>query len=249
MAIEVSTFAQFLELATGTEDLELVADLDAEVEGYDVVNTFQIKCNLNGNGHSISNVNIQGNYAIYSTTNKTITDVNFHNWKCTSTSSTEVQGIRGAVCEHCQFSMQLSTNHGIWKVIAASSVLNWCSLDITVKNGETVTNFEGSFHYCNIVLRGGGFVPQLASMSIGTLDTSALVLVGCTVGGSGKTINVAGKNGYIALQDCTVNGGTFANSSNSHLFCGSGVTLSGFQQVTAEQLRNKTFLENLGFLP
>ncbi|MEE5993921.1 MAG: hypothetical protein V3G42_11875, partial [Oscillospiraceae bacterium] len=80
--IEVSTFAQFLELATGTEDLELVADLDAEAEGYDVVNTFQIKCNLNGNGHSISNVNIQGNYAIYSTTNKTITDVNFHNWKC-----------------------------------------------------------------------------------------------------------------------------------------------------------------------
>lgn len=247
MATTVSTFADFLELAPQSGDLVLGADLDAQAEGFDVVNSFNIACNLDGQGHSISNVNLSGLSAVQSTSGKTIKDTYFRYWGVKTTGGV-VYGVNSSsTFLRCRFSLLLSANNSNFD-LATGGTFNRCAFDATVKNSADIANlYSATFWYCNAVIRGGNICLS-RNGGFGTFNTSALVLDGCTVGGSGRTLSFGGSNAYLAFNNCKVNGGTVNGSSDS-LFCGSGMTVSGLRQVSAGELQSREFLEEIGFLP
>lgn len=255
--VHVSTFADLLTaIAVAGDNVYIDADLDAQSEGIDSMTSFQIKCNLYGQGHTISNLLVLGNTAInmYGSSSLTVEDVYFKNFGAKNAGNTigiSSSGYYYYYFNRCKFSQFLScgNNNGFLSSQGSSSRLyfNSCAFDTTFTR---VTTFSatGFFDKCNIVVREGQFTSGV--ISLGNSTYTDWVFYQCNIAGN---ISIGGAYSYIALKDCTTTASNIAVSGSANcLFCdASGVThtVTTIQEVTEAQLQSESYLQSIGFLP
>ena len=76
----VTSFEEFLTAIAGSEDIVLANDIDAQAEGYDSISELGIYCNIDGNGHKISNVAVYDNSGIRGYSSKTLQNIELKNF-------------------------------------------------------------------------------------------------------------------------------------------------------------------------
>lgn len=249
--VEVSTFAGFLTAIAGTEDVVLTADIDAQAERYDILESpVSIQCNLDGQGHSISNVTIASQYGIALGGNKTAKKVNFHNWIVKGTLyQTGLFNSPGRL-EECQVSACVDCADTPFRLNSSGSIifLKNCVIDITVNRATGwVTNYMNT-EFSSLVIRGGDFSSS-GNHNVGYCDYGTLIFYQCIMGG---IFTLSGRSSCFAFEDCTGSAIASGNSATSSLFACSGdifCTVSGLTEITPEQAKNESYLREIGFLP
>lgn len=265
--IHVSTFGQLLTALSGTDDVYLDSDINAQSEGYNTVSDFTIKCNLYGQGHTISNVLIIDKkelITIVGESNLTVKDVYFKNFGIKYSSSVNcIQASESHVYSfsNCKFSILLSSSKSQSYIsgTSGSAILsfNECAFDFTVYGASNLM-FNGSYNRCNTVIRKGQFSATQA-LSLPKSVMSSWVFFECSFRQS-INLNASGSsNSYLALKDCTLAEGvtniqiTGATSISSLLCCVASSdfthTTSNIIEVTESQLQSESYLQSIGFLP
>ena len=263
----VTSFAEFLTAIAGSEDIVLANDIDAQAEGYDYITGVQIRCDINGQGHSISNVTISDNkyngvfYLPNQGTN--IKNTHFRNFlsKFTTTVPAVFTGSRdGPTLSNCTFSVHMDCAQKTWRWLyrsAHESIAAYDSaFDVTVQNSGLIdsTPFSScAFYRCNAVIRKATLSTSTNNVTISpTLNNSALVYNECDFKNQ-SAVSVVGSGSYVALKDCTGTATAIkVTGVSSMYFCNdSSLTcdVSVVNQLTPEQLRSESYLRSIGFLP
>lgn len=255
--VHVSTFADLLTaISVTSNEIYIDADLDAQAEGIDSVSSFQIRCNIHGNGHTISNLMVLGGVSIgiYGSSNLTVADVYFKNFGAKYAGNTvgvSSSGYYYYYFKNCKFSQFLScgNNGGFLSAQGSSTRLYFtnCAFDTTFARATTF-GASGYFEQCNIVVREGQFTSGQISLSNNTYTD--WVFYQCNIAGN---VSLGGSYSYVALKDCTSSASSITASGPANcLFCdASGIahTVSGIQEVTEGQLQDQSYLQSIGFLP
>lgn len=251
----VTSFAEFLTAIAGSEDIVLANDIDAQAEGYSAPLTININCDIDGQGHSISNLPVSQYMGLKG--GITIKEVNFRNllikgsagqifYRTSNSSTVKVQG--------CKMGLSFSGNNGAFYMMRASTsgsgyLLQFLdsALDITLYNIGSMYNSDVGFTRTNCVFRRA-FVSNQVSPTTFRAEDSAVVAYQCSLGGK---YAVAGSNSYLAFLECEASTEPSVSAAATCLFCDGGVdcSVSGGKIVTAEQLRSESYLREIGFLP
>ena len=253
--VQISTFSGFLTAIQGTEDIVLTADLDAQAEGFESIASLNIRCNLDGQGHSISNIIILNKTGINFSCNS-IKNIEFSQLLIKEADSSYTFAYTsGAACtiENCRFGMGIDCAGGNLGVGSSDSsfplTFKECAFDISIQRGERLITYNyDSYQKCNFVLRNLALDDFMWS---GSQIFCAFVLYQCLFFGrcSVKLSNF--QSSYLDLEDCTGAINNVYGGSNS-LFCNHGsvsVSSVSVEQVTAEQLQSESYLREIGFLP
>ncbi len=254
MASTAGTFAELLALSTDSENspITITADIDAYAEGYDIVTDMGGACDIDLNGHTISNVYFQGSGFFVSGAN-TISDGTLLNIYIDGRAVLRLERVVG--------SFYLTTSLNLRKIYR-------CSLDITFSPLASLTQITNDIGYTstlsNIVVRNAKFVTATAnSFYTPKGNFSAIVFENCTFTtpniSNPKTsfvFYISGEHSYLVCHDCTVDSSitdvTLANAlSPTYLICIPFLTapVTGGTEVTEAQLQNREYLEKIGFLP
>jgi hypothetical protein len=253
--VQISTFSGFMTAIQGTEDIVLTADLDAQAEGFEYVDSLNIRCNLDGQGHSISNIIILNkNGLVFSC--DFVKNVEFIQLLVKGTdNSYTIAYTSGKACtvENCLFGMGIDCAERNLYVGSSNGsfplTFKECAFDITVQRGAGlgIYNYD-SYQKCNFVIRNLALAAFTWSKS---QIFCAFVLYQCHfVGGYSANLSYF-QSSYLTLEECT--GALNVYGNNSSLFCNHGSvsvsSVSGVRQVTAEQLQSESYLREIGFLP
>lgn len=251
----VTSFAEFLTAIAGSEDIVLANDIDAGDYGY--IEYLAIQCNVDGQGHKISNLLIVPNLVAGSSSpfsvngSKILKNTNFVNLMIKNIGSAGVELFISGSYEKCHLGMEIYSNgygltFGGTNAYASCSIKE-CALDITLTDTTAFKhNSKCSITKSNIVIRGGTF-PAFAM----TYSTSAVVLSGTQI--TKTNIGIAGTTNYLALKDCIGSNLAVTANSATTLFCNDGestiASVTTARQLTPEQLRSESYLREIGFLP
>lgn len=265
----VTTFAEFMTALNNSEVIDLANDIDGA--DYGTITHIYAKANINGNGHTISNVLIYGGDAGFRTNNGAIVkDVYFKNVSCESTASmfiliAQMSGTTGGF-SNCRFSISIDANNGTLLFIGSPSTaerinLTNCAFDITLSDDVTFNNTVsiGIFSRCNVVFRNSKIRPSYTLYPIGSNSSNkhvAVVFDGCTLATTTSSFSAYLQcvEGYIAFRNCTtsLSNISVSGSSNTSLFCNdSSISASAgtLTTVTPAQLKSESYLRSIGFLP
>lgn len=254
--VQISTFSGFLTAIQGTEDIVLTADLDAQAEGVEYVDSLNIRCNLDGQGHSISNIIILNKNGLVFSCGY-VKNVEFIQLLVKGTdNSYTIAYTSGKACtiENCRFGMGIDCAEGVFSIGSSNGsfplTFKECAFDISVQRGAglDIHNYD-SYQNCNFVIRNLTLAAFAWSKS---QIFCAFVLYQCHfVGGYSANLSYF-QSSYLTLKECT---GALSSvyGNNSSLFCNHGSvsvsSVSGVKQVTAEQLQSESYLREIGFLP
>ena len=261
----VTSFAEFLTAIAGSEDIVLANDIDAQAEGYELISNFAINCNIDGQGHTISNVSLLRNSVIGLVNTVTVENVAFRNLLAKRNNNIIyfINAQYGATLENCKFGAQIDCNSAEWNLSvnygSTSLTLDHCAIDLTLKNSGNIFGYyflgdKTTFQYCNVVIREGNMDKPTNQnyVSLQGMRYSAFVFDACKFDSSCSGYNLWGQNSYVALHGCTSDGTVnFPGYSNMY-FCNDSditCTASGVTVLTPEQLRSESYLRSIGFLP
>ena len=257
----VTSFAEFLTAIAGSEDIVLANDLDAWDEDYDSISNLNVRCNIDGNGHKISNVAIYDSYGVrVSTTGKTVQNIEFKNFLVKNSGDISLLSATTATTfRNCKFGAYVNSGSVVYLVSEYTPVVN-CAFDVTMHNLTVDSNgfIQGSVSKSNIIIRNASiYLNNSGTVRINSisypLSYSALILDGCTLK-TAKPLAFGAINGYLALHDCECDGAltVTGNSATSAYFCNDSdisCTVSSAVELTPAQLRSEEYLRSIGFLP
>lgn len=227
---EVGSFSEFLEAASGTEDIIITNDMDAYTEGYtSPLSVLNISCNIIGNGHVLKNIRVNRNsstslsFLDITQGGVTIEDVYFKNFVLSSENTSNyatTKLVSGRVSEgtktqinNCKFSGLVLSNGRPYGG-STNMDFNDCAMDLTVRNLNYIGEYSYAYGFvvqtgctanrCNIILRTPTFTTGRTADSIktGTLNDCALIIYGAVVG-SGRNVYLSGTHSYILFYDCS----------------------------------------------
>ena len=223
--------------------ITLTADIDAVAQGYDDFVTLSTSYDVNLNGHTLSNVFLSGT-GIF---NKTISNGTLTNIYIDGNPTLRLSSVSG--------SFYITGSVGL--------LLTRSSADVTCSPLHAKTGLSGSQSciFSNVVIRNAVFAGDSSfTLRVGTSHNFAgIVFDNCKIGAgtsSDVTINFSGKHSYLAMHNCTVDSNvTSLTASNSvgaqtALICAPLTSAPTYHTaVTEAQLRNREYLEQIGFLP
>ena len=248
-AFNVGTMAELIALdgiQTG-DVITLTADIDAVAQGYDDFVTLSSAYDVDLNGHTLSNVFVSGSGFFGSS--RLIS-----NGSCLNI---YLDGAATCTLDKVILSMYTTTS--------ANVAMTKSAADITFRSSSVMTNFnKGNLVLSNIVIRNA-IVKQSSlgnSISIGGSGNrfSAIVFEGCTFAPYNDSVTTStmilnGDHCYVAEKDCTFECDVLAkkgSSTSSNLFSGDftlDTTSTAATIITETQLKDREYLEGLGFLP
>lgn len=247
-ATVVTTFADLIEKSADSNNspITLGADIDAREEDYLEPVTVGTGCNLDLNGHTLSNA-FFANTGFFasgrSVTNGTLLNVYIDGeFRCYAERVTASMYVTGGVGLNLKRSaVDITCSPANQKTQLANSTTTTCILS-------------------NVVVRNATFVGTTGGqLRLGTTHNfGGIVLDGCTftAGTSSDIIaSFGGKHCYWACVNCTVDSSvtsfTMANASYPLALVCAPLTAdpTGIQRVSEADLRSSSYLESIGFLP
>lgn len=273
----VTTFADFLEcVAQDGVYVEVGADLDAAAEGFGYIEPIDVKAvevyGTSGDTlRKISNVTVEGNAALNlgnTGTVQSISGLYLENWGLKATSDACVvrkSNSNGAYVQHCKISVSataddsaticyvksgyvsiidcavvMQVHNCVW-LPSNSAVSAWIWKNMTIRvEGDGITAWEGS-------------TQQARRFSYAANTGLILKNMNCTGAfgfSSGDGFN------YMVFEDCTLPGtGSIYGVKSSNLICFAGTTsdesarVNSGTVVTQSQLKDKAYLQSIGWLP
>lgn len=273
----VTTFADFLTcVAQDGVYVKVDADIDAAAEGYDYIDPIDVKAIkvYADSLKKISNVTVEGN-ALFDLHNGTgeqsIMQLHLENWAWKAmaeprvTSHVPVMFYRSngsGYVRYCKVSVSVTPQtsdttyylHNLLTIADSAIVVQQHGgkflpqpAQNSVKRNTTI-RIEGS---------NGATYPSTSANAnrFGSCTNVGIILKGMIITGS---FGFYGGNGfgYMVCEDCTVpaSGTVFGvNASNLICFAGttdaSGLTVDSGTQITQAQLKDKAYLQSIGWLP
>lgn len=238
MATTAGTAEQLLSLMgdSSNSPITITADIDFMASGYEEPVDVNNNCEIDLDGHTISNAFFSGSGLFNS---KKISNGNLVNIYYNGQSSIILTKVVASV--YAAGGLQVGT-------------LEKSALDVTCN--PTVLrniNFSGQSKLSNIVIRNGWFNHTGTNYGgFGQYRWTAVVLHQCKIGNTGSTckIGVSNAKNYLCLKDCTYLSDVEVSINEQSLFCGTATEVHGRDVIVSEEvLRNKAALQEKGFLP
>lgn len=275
----VTTFADFLEcVAQEGVYVEVGADLDAAAEGFGYISPIDVKAVevYADSMKKISNVTVEGNALFVlrkDSGDQSLIRLHLENWtwkaadepKILSNSPTMFyRSSNHGYLHQCKVSVSVTANTAA-TVCQTGYRFNFSDSAIVMKQygGKWIPNSASSAYESwvntTVSVDGTGTVSWAATGS-GVNRALYCANAGFVV----KNMNVPSKKGgfgsggqgfsYMVFEDCVIDGDVYAvKESNLICFAGttdaSGVTVSSGTVVTQSQLKDKSYLQQIGWLP
>lgn len=271
----VDNTADFLEaVAQSDVYVQLGSDIDAAADGYEYISSVTANAvSVNGNGFAIRNATFQpgGSEACFSVgnANSVWQDISFFDCavKPSGTTAIFIYGNLNSF-NGVKLSLQVQPLSSFY-IFIRSNVSN-CAGDITMNGGSIfISYYSSSLSNSTFFIRGSyGFEKTIqtgAGGDVVQVRNVGIVLDGSLPGGSYHFGNYAMFVGcYFAIADSATipKGSNFAMSLSQYggggqnvvFSVGSGIsdvtsTPSGFPRLTTAQMKDKAYLQSIGWLP